>query len=359
MKTLIIKKFPELICFSSFLIIFLLFVHNSRGQSCINPSNLQNSSIEICIGSSIEFCRKVDDYHYKWLPESAFLNVKDTYSTNPTTIKLNEDTTISLVKSDNDGNVISVQEIEISIINISIQVEEIQSMCPKEIARIEAIPSGGRNYAYLWSTGETTANIEVSPKKSTIYSIKIQDTDSGCVGTATSQVTILRTPTISIISTDSSICEIPMSETINHPYNQRNTNNDCNNSAILYAGTGLSGYSYLWSNGETEPLINAFKSEIYSVTVTKDGGCSSTTSYELNSCIEVEIFPENIQDGNKERAILNAGGGFVSYEWRKASKNEIISTNQILKINGFGKYTVTVVNNEGCIAKDSFIVAGY
>lgn len=120
--------------------------------------------------------------------------------------------------------------------------------------------------SYLWSTGQTTASITVSPIVNTTYTVTIT-TQEGCTGTATAQVIVHPLP-ITAAWNNSPVCE--------------------NHDLQLYA---LGGENYNWTgpNGFSSnlqnpviPSITPLNSGWYFVTVTDTNGCSSPDSTFVN-----------------------------------------------------------------------------
>lgn len=261
-----------------------------------------------------------------------------------------ETTTYKLYITDDQGNIIEEDEVTV-IVPLTLTFSPLYpSVCPGESVAIEAVPSGGTNYTFLWETGETTPVITVTPEETSFYTVEVTDTETGCTITGEAQVNVLYPPSISIVASSSTICQQAPVGIKDDGAILKNLNETCPNSTILYAGTGLPGYSYLWSNGETTPMITVTEPGLYTVTVTKDGGCSSIASYELESCIQVDIEPAIVQTGQGLESVLDAGAGYASYIWSDGS------TGQTIPVTGAGTYGVTVVDNNGCMAIDDFIV---
>jgi len=124
-----------------------------------------------------------------------------------------------------------------------------QTICAGETATLTA--SGADTY--LWSTGETTATIVVSPIVTTTYSVTGY-TDCG-QGNAEVTVFVLEGPVVDL-GDDVEVCQ--------------------GEEATLDAGT-FPNVSYLWSTGATTQTITVTAAGNYWVTVTNlDNGCSST-----------------------------------------------------------------------------------
>ena len=125
-----------------------------------------------------------------------------------------------------------------------------------------------------------------------------------------------------------------------------------NDSVILYPGAGY--VSYLWQNGSTDSIFVVNTYGTYWVEVIDNIGCV------YSDTINIELFPSPIINlGNDtllclgDSLILNAGGGYLSYNWNTGSNDSIIV------ISSFGIYWVEVTNEFGCTAIDSILVDIY
>src|SRR5690606_6164212 len=99
---------------------------------------------------------------------------------------------------------------------------------------VELIPTASSGVSYLWSTGETTPTITVSPTVTTTYEVTVITAD-GCEDTDTVTVTLNPSPTIDA-GEDVTIC--------------------MGDSTTLTAiGSGAGAINYLWDTGETTPNI--------------------------------------------------------------------------------------------------------
>ncbi|MBL7902531.1 MAG: T9SS type A sorting domain-containing protein [Bacteroidia bacterium] len=110
--------------------------------------------------------------------------------------------------------------------------------------------SAGAMNSYTWNTGSNNQNIIVSPVQSTTYIVAATDA-SNCIHTASLSIYV-SSPSISILSTDSTIC---LGE------------------AVLLSGTGAQ--TYAWSNGASGSTISVSPSvdTVYTVSGTDSYGC--------------------------------------------------------------------------------------
>ena len=190
-------------------------------------------------------------------------------------------------------------------------------ICLGETAVLTA--SGGTDY--LWSTGETTASISVSPSANSTYSVTVS-LPSGCSDVASHNITVNPTPAPSIIG-DTLICR--------------------GDTVLL---TAFGGGSYLWSTGETTSSIVVVpdSTTLYTVTVTNQYGCSATASHLLN----VNQLPDVVITGGPyhcygDTTILTASGG-VSYLWSTGATTPSVAVSPSVNTN----YGVLVTGANGC-----------
>ncbi|MEZ4910989.1 MAG: T9SS type A sorting domain-containing protein [Saprospiraceae bacterium] len=192
-------------------------------------------------------------------------------------------------------------------------------ICIGENTTLTAI--GGSSYA--WSTGDSGASITVSPSSTTSYTATVTS-DKGCVSTTSVTVIVNPLPSGSI-SGDTEIC-VGASTTL----------------------TASGGSNYAWSTGQTGGSITVSPSSTtsYTVTVTSDKGCVSTT----NVTVIVNQLPIPIISGNTKicegsSTTLTASGG-TTYLWSTGSTTPEITVSPTYTTD----YSVTVTSLTGCSA---------
>jgi gliding motility-associated-like protein len=244
----------------------------------------------------------------------------------------------------------------------------------------------GSYVAYQWSTGASSAAINLST--SSAVSVTVTDAN-GCTGEANTTVTenTQLTPVVSgplsfcegestmldagagwqtyqwstgantqtvtitaagnyeVIITDSDGCSgsetITVSTTANpEPIIAGSTTFCIGSSTTLDAGNYA---SWQWSNGDTNQSIVTNQPGDYSVIVTDANGCTevaSTTISESTSLSPVISGVPAFCQG--ESTLLDAGLGFATYAWSDGSSN------QQLLVNATGDYSITVTDASGC-----------
>ncbi|MBL0682401.1 T9SS type A sorting domain-containing protein [Aquimarina mytili] len=154
---------------------------------------------------------------------------------------------------------------------------------------LECVKFEPKGIEYLWSTGETTQSITVSPEVDTTYSVTV-DGCNGC-GEATDEVLVTVSDGITFdLGEDQVVC-IGQFTTLTSP---------------------IEGDTYLWSTGETTRSITVqvFETLTYTLEVTKDG-CSGTDDIvvELRFCEgrgAVDLYPTVLKSsGDLSLAVYN------------------------------------------------------
>lgn len=125
--------------------------------------------------------------------------------------------------------------------------------------------------------------------------------------------------------------------------------------ASVSATGGIGSYAYLWSTGSTASSITV-GAGTYSVSVTDQAGCYNTSSFTLTtatalnlSVTSTDISVDGATDGT---ATANPAGGTspYSYLWNNGQ------TTQTATALGYGVYTVTVTDANGCAISGSVVV---
>ncbi|GEM_PF-2473212 len=223
--------------------------------------------------------------------------------------------------SESDEVVITVNELPTVVLG-----EDIDS-CPGSEVILTAQGIGN----FLWSTGETTASISVSPMETTAYSVIASN---GCDVTATDEiiVNIIAGTTVNA-GEDISIClgtEV----------------------TLTAEGNG----NYLWNTGETTAsiLVSPIETTTYSVTSTSEN-CSVTDEVIVTITALPEVsLGDDISICSGQETILTAEGVGI-FLWNTGE------TSKSITINPKETTTYTVVasstcNNEVLTASDEIIV---
>jgi predicted transcriptional regulator len=251
-------------------------------------------------------------------PSGATFGWSNGATTSSITVAPQTNTTYSVTVTSQQGcTASSSRQVTVNGLSINVAITGDNQICLGESTTLTA--SGGTSYT--WSTGNTGANLTVSPTSSTIYSVTATD-QNGCSGTSSRAVTVSPLPTARISGT-----------------------------AIICTGqattlTASGGTSYTWSSGQTTAVITvtptAFTS--YRVTVSDANGCSSTASLS----VIVNPLPTASITGDfsicvGESTTLTATGG-TAFAWTTGATTASITVNP----TSSQVYRVTVTNANNC-----------
>ncbi|HXB11788.1 MAG TPA: gliding motility-associated C-terminal domain-containing protein [Bacteroidia bacterium] len=191
-----------------------------------------------------------------------------------------------------------------------------------------SVPGGG---TYVWSTGDTTTSISVSPVATTKYYVTVSNGECSVKDSATVFVNPLPVP------------------------------NACCDSTIIHGQsiqlTSSGGASYSWSPSTglscttcPSPIARPAQTTTYMYTVTSDSGCTATDSVTIVvicrpsgiCCDSLILYGETVQ--------LNASGG-SSYSWNPSTGLSCDNCdNPIATPLVNTTYTVTI-NDSGCVTQ--------
>ncbi len=290
------------------------------------------------------------------------------------------------------------------IFQIDVNLGADTSVCAGGEIQLDATIPGCTDCSYLWSDGSTDASIVVMPSGTTTYSVSVTDI-SGTPGTDEITVSIFPSPqseatsndvacpggingsidlTVSsgsmpytylwnmgadvedpldlpaasyaVTVTDANGCtDVLQDIVINAPddfeVSTTADSTDCangNEGAIdLFVDGGTGPYMYNWSNGSTAQNISNLTSGTYTVTITDNNNCTTTTSEEvaepalLDATFTTTIPSPGDNDGSIEATPI---GGTPPYTitWFNGTTGPIISGLPL------GIYSVTITDANGC-----------
>jgi large repetitive protein len=177
----------------------------------------------------------------------------------------------------------------------------------------------------LWNTGETTQSILVN--QTGTYFVIISGAN-GCSNSSNSVLVIVDIP--------------PTATNLGGPFVQ------CGGSVELNAGNQGGSTTYLWSNGETTPIINATLSGNYDVVITNACGSvsSSLASVTINSVPAVPVIltngPTTFCQGSQVLLTASTDPSVVSVLWSDGE------TSNSIFVSTTGSYTVTAFSANNC-----------
>lgn len=268
----------------------------------INPTISISGDFEICQGESSTLT-VVSDALFVWSTGAT----SNTIEISPT------QTTRYYVTATSTEGCITVDSIEVTVHPLpNSEIVAPDQFCSNTTTQITA--TGGETY--LWSTGETSPSIS-----STIggtFSVTVTSL-YGCNTIVSKNITTLPAP--QVIITGDSI--------------------KCTGQSTQFTASG--GFSYMWSNGSTQPISTVTSAGLYTVTATALNGCVASKSINF-----IQSEPNIVISGDTnicvgETTILTASGG-TSYNW----SNSQTSSSVFLSPIQTSFYYVTVTNSLGC-----------
>jgi hypothetical protein len=303
---------------------------------------------------------------------------------------------VTITFTSNDGGFTDTSEITVFPEALQASAGDDQTICEGESTTLVATSNNGSTY--LWSTGETTAEIEVSPIETSTYTVAVSN-DLGEEVTDDVVVTVNPVP-VANAGNDQTICQgesitltasggttylwstgettatITVSPDSETTYTVEAISNDCSSTdavlisvmpspelvvtedVFIYIGDSTTltvdgAQTYEWSTGETTNsiLVSPTETTIYTVTGFANG-CETTAE------VLVTVLPpinanagedETICSG--ESVILTATGG-IAYVWDSGENGPSIEVSPTQTTT----YTVTVTDALGATDTDDVIV---
>jgi hypothetical protein len=197
--------------------------------------------------------------------------------------------------------------------------------------------SGGSNYSYLWSDGQTLAT--ATGLGAGIYTVTVTDVDNSCTAIASVQIGEPAELGLEVLSIVDAGC-----------------NGGSTGSATVVASGGTAPYSYEWSTipSQTGPTASGLAAGDYTVTVTDANMCTEEVTVTIGEASAVTAAASTVTDvlcfGQHTGVItVMPGGGTAPYTYLWSHG----STDQTLTGVGAGTYSVTVFDSKGCTAVSS------
>ncbi len=191
-------------------------------------------------------------------------------------------------------------------------------------------------YTYQWGDGTTTSTI--SGLCQGAYPVTVED-QNGCK--EVTGVFLLNPPdlTISVTVNSNAACF-----------------GESNGNATVTANGGVPPYVYAWSNGGNTPTVNNLPAGPHSVTVTDDTGCFETASLMITEPTLMSTTgsatPTSCTSCIGTATLVTTGGVTpYTYTWSNGA-----NTSSLTGLCA-GNYTVTVVDDNGCINTSSLTVS--
>ncbi len=190
-----------------------------------------------------------------------------------------------------------------------------------------AIMTAQGGQAYLWSTGQTAAQIEV--QSSGIYQL-VAFSSNGCTDTVSHILSLYPTPQLTIFG-DTALCQ--------------------GEQGVLTA-TGLG--TFLWSTGDTTPSIEVTASAYYHVQLTDFNGCVAYANRYVSAIASPTIVIYGVNDicENDTTNLTVFCTNTASFIWNTGESSNTITVSP----SGTTTYSVTAVSADNCIAQQNHTI---
>ncbi|MEL6140971.1 MAG: SdrD B-like domain-containing protein, partial [Bacteroidota bacterium] len=310
----------------------------ATGNINVNPLPVPDASddLTICEGESTTlfvegvFFSTAEPFVYEWWEQSDPATIIST--TDEVTVMPSQLGVTNYIVRVTDANGCKERDIVMVTVvpNPEVTVADV-TICDGDVATLNAVASGGNgSFTYLWSNGETTPSIDVTPGVGdTDYSVTVTSTyttsDGGvtnCTATTTATVTVNENPTVTITDTDDNNIVCPGEEVIL--------------TANISLGEGP--YTIEWTinndpaviSNDTEITVTPNVTTTYKVKVTDANGCMATDEVEIvvdpDACAQLGdfVFVDTNGDGVQDPG--EPGVANVTVDLKDADGNVIATT---------------------------------
>lgn len=195
---------------------------------------------------------------------------------------------------------------------------------------ILSAPAGFTNYQWLpnnYISSDTGHTVKVWPPFEMYYSVSAEKS-FGCKVFDTVKISVQQTPSV-FLGNDAALCKDSV--------------------RILNAGAGFT--SYMWQDGSNGQTYTVTAPGIYWAEV-NNNGCKAKDSVIITAFTKhpfVTIGPDTVLCRNKS-VVLKASGNFTDYTWQDGSQNNTYTATAV------GMYTLKVIDENGCSARDTVLI---
>lgn len=240
-------------------------------------------------------------------------------------IVVDESGTYSCVATNEDG-CRSYAEANVAILPLpDTRIVGPSLMCKGDTVTLTA--EGGNTY--VWSTGDTTASIQVSPDTTTTFYLVAIDSN-GCNNMTSLTLNVQSYVPLSISGSDYF----------------------CEGNSVWLVAHGAS--NYLWSTGETTDSIQVSSTDEYSV-MSAVGGCFIPASKSVSMIAKPEVYidGESTLCNGESTDLVAVVNEPVSYLWSTGA------TDSVITVSTSDYYRVTVTNAFGCASEGAKLVMAH
>jgi gliding motility-associated-like protein len=280
------------------------------------------SSPEICEGETVILTANSDITGTTWIWDSGS-------DSNPLIVSPLVSTTYSVTGTTPQGCTgLAVIQVIVHPVPYVSAFTDNPEICEGEYSVVQA-SSSLPNTNWLWNTGHTTQNINVSPAGTTTYQVT-GTTQNGCSAEASVSLIVQPNPFVTLTSSSGAICDL--------------------DTAILAATSNISSSAFLWNTGASgnQLIVTPSTTTTYNVTGTTSEGCSGSAQIQIIvyplPVIEVLSPSPVICEGETVSLPVTSSLTGTTWSWNTGSSdNPLIVSPGTTTI-----YIVTATSPNGC-----------
>jgi hypothetical protein len=253
--------------------------------------NISATSTLVCVGGSVALYASGANT-YAW---------SSGVTTGSLSTVVNSNTVFSVIGTNTTTGCSAVKSVSINVFSKQITLSPSTVVC---VGGSVTLNASGAN-SYTWGPNQNSPFYIVSPSVTTVYMVSATTLTNGmnCISTGTVSVTVNPLPTITAVSTRTSICR---------------------NETVTLTASGAS--TYFWSNFNANASFsykgNSSGSFTFTVNGTDANGCVNTGSVTLkvSSCTGIE----DLQSSSYMRVFPNPNNGIFTVSFSSAVDNVVI-----------------------------------
>lgn len=248
--------------------------------------------------------------------------------------------TYTVTMTDASGCESSVETTLTAADDLQLDFTVLQNVCEGgNNGEVQVAASGGTgNYTYNWDAPGTPTTATITSLAPGEYGVTVTDA-SGC-GTA-GTVTIEEVPGISLVLSSTPSCLDAL-----------------NGTASVVATGGTGNFTYLWddADGQTSATASNLLPGVYTVVVTDDNGCTSSSSISVSASPALSLEITNVvqpdcttNPSGSVTVVASGGTGAIGYQWNDANGQTTATASGLDP----GTYEVVATDENGCSANAS------
>lgn len=293
-----------------------------------DPTSLSASSAQAsyCEGQTIQLnASATAASSYAWAGPASFSSAQQNPVRTNATSSMAGTYTVTVTVN---GGCTATKTVSVSVASKPVPALSVTNTCTgMNNGKITATISGGGNFSYLWSNGQSSAT--ASNLAAGTYTVTVTNAGSGCSATASATVSQAANIAISVLNSVSPC-------------------NNVSNGSISIGASGAPGpFAYQWSSGQTGASISNLAAGVYTVTVSATGSCATSTAVSLLPAAAPTInFSASINALGV--TFSNASANASSYLWNFGDATNSTLANPVHSYSNSGIYQVCLTATNAC-----------